>query len=26
VAELRRYYQIISGEPHGPYWEMTFSS
>jgi hypothetical protein len=24
VAELRRYYSIQDGEPHGPHWEMTF--
>ncbi len=24
VAELRRYYDIIGGEPVGPHWEMTF--
>jgi hypothetical protein len=24
VAELRRFWQIIDGEPHGPHWEMTF--
>lgn len=24
VSELRRYYAIRAGEPHGPYWEMTF--
>jgi len=24
VAVLRRYYDIIDNEPHGPYWEMTF--
>lgn len=25
VASLRRIYDIIDGEPIGPYWEMTFS-
>jgi hypothetical protein len=24
VSELRRYYSIQDGEPHGPHWEMTF--
>jgi hypothetical protein len=24
VQELRRYYQILDGEPVGPHWEMTF--
>lgn len=24
VAELRRFWQVIDGEPSGPYWEMTF--
>jgi hypothetical protein len=24
VFELRRYWQVIDGEPHGPHWEMTF--
>jgi hypothetical protein len=24
VDQLRRYYQIQSGEPAGPYWELTF--
>jgi len=24
VSELRRYYDVIDGEPHGPYWEMVF--
>lgn len=24
VAELRRYWQIVNGEPEGPHWEMTF--
>jgi len=24
VAELRRVYDIIDGEPTGPHWEMTF--
>ena len=23
VDQLRRYYQIQSGEPTGPYWELT---
>jgi hypothetical protein len=25
VAELRRYWSIIEGEPVGPHWEITFS-
>lgn len=25
VAELRRYWTIIDGEPVGPSWEMTFT-
>jgi len=25
VAELRRYWVILNGEPCGPHWEMTFS-
>lgn len=25
VAELRRTWPIIDGEPTGPYWELTFS-
>lgn len=25
VAELRRYYSIVRGEPHGPEWEITLS-
>jgi hypothetical protein len=25
VAELRRTWPIIDGEPTGPYWEMTFT-
>ena len=25
VAELRRFWQVIDGEPHGPHWEMTFN-
>jgi hypothetical protein len=24
VSELRRFYYVLNGEPHGPYWEMTF--
>lgn len=24
VSELRRYWDVIDGEPHGPNWEMTF--
>lgn len=24
VAELRRFWQVIDGEPHGPHWEITF--
>lgn len=24
VSELRRYYDILDGEPHGPYWELVF--
>jgi hypothetical protein len=24
VSELRRYYSVQDGEPHGPHWEMTF--
>ncbi len=24
VSELRRFYYLHEGEPHGPYWEMTF--
>jgi hypothetical protein len=24
VFELRRIYQILDGEPNGPYWAMTF--
>jgi hypothetical protein len=26
VAELRRYWQIVKGEPEGPHWELTFRS
>lgn len=26
VAELRRVWPILDGEPTGPYWELTFSS
>lgn len=26
VAELRRYYTVVRGEPHGPEWEMTFAT
>lgn len=25
VGDLRRYWEIIDGEPHGPHWEMTFT-
>lgn len=25
VAELRRYWSIVDGEPTGPYWELTFA-
>lgn len=25
VSEIRRYWQIVNGEPEGPHWEMTFS-
>jgi hypothetical protein len=24
VAELRRYWDVIDGEPVGPHWELTF--
>ena len=24
VNEVRRYWQVVDGEPRGPYWEMTF--
>lgn len=24
VAEIRRFWQVIDGEPQGPHWEMTF--
>jgi len=24
VAELRRFWQVVDGEPSGPHWEMTF--
>jgi hypothetical protein len=24
VAEIRRFWQIVDGEPQGPHWEMTF--
>lgn len=24
VRDLRRYWQIVDGEPCGPYWELTF--
>jgi hypothetical protein len=24
VSELRRYWQIVDGEPEGPHWELTF--
>jgi len=26
VDALRRYYDVIAGEPTGPYWEITFAS
>jgi len=26
VAELRRVWPLIDGEPTGPYWELTFTS
>lgn len=26
VGELRRYWQIVDGEPEGPDWELTFRS
>jgi hypothetical protein len=26
VSELRRYWQIVNGEPEGPHWELTFRS
>ena len=26
VLELRRYWQVLEGEPSGPNWEMTFRS
>jgi hypothetical protein len=26
VGELRRYWQIVNGEPEGPHWELTFRS
>ena len=26
VSELRRYWQIVNGEPEGPHWELTFSA
>ncbi len=26
VSGLRRYYDIIDGEPHGPYWEIVLVS
>ena len=26
VSAIRRFWSIIDGEPHGPYWEMTFKS
>ena len=26
VSELRRYWQIVNGEPEGPHWELTFST
>src|SRR5438105_15411231 len=24
VFSVRRFWQILDGEPHGPHWEMTF--
>ncbi len=24
VSALRRYYDVLDGEAHGPYWEMVF--
>lgn len=24
VAEVPRFWQVVQGEPQGPYWEMTF--
>jgi hypothetical protein len=24
VADVRRYWQVVDGEPHGPHWEITF--
>ena len=26
VRDLRRYWQVIDGEPSGPYWELSFRS
>lgn len=26
VSELRRYWQMVNGEPEGPHWELTFTS
>lgn len=26
VSELRRYWQIVDGEPEGPHWELTFTA
>lgn len=26
VSEVRRYWQIVDGEPEGPHWELTFSA
>lgn len=26
ASELRRYWQIVDGEPEGPHWELTFSA
>lgn len=24
VSEIRRFWQVLDGEPHGPHWEITF--
>jgi hypothetical protein len=24
VGDLRRYWQVVDGEPQGPHWELTF--
>lgn len=26
VSEIRRFWQVIDGEPRGPHWEMTFTA